>query len=134
MSENSLTHLDNLYYGASTELINRAKEHRMSMTPSEKTIWERLNKGQIHGLKFRRQHPISIFIADFYCHKLKLVIEIDGEYHNSLEQTEHDLNRTAELNYLKIKVIRFSNEQVFNSIEDVVNEILIECKVAMQCP
>lgn len=127
MSQNSISYLDNLYYGASNEIILRAKELRMKMTSSEKILWERINKGQIHGLKFRRQHPISFFIADFYCHKLKLVIEIDGKYHNSSEQEKCDTNRTAELNKLKIRVIRFTNDQINDELEGVVNKILSEC-------
>lgn len=134
MSQNSISYLDSLYYGASNEIIHRAKELRMGMTSSEKILWERINKGQIHGLKFRRQHPISIFIADFYCHKLKLVIEIDGNYHNSPEQQEYDLNRTAELSNLKIKLIRFTNNQVKDRLDEVINAILTECKLPQHSP
>jgi very-short-patch-repair endonuclease len=134
MPLNSISYYDNLYYGASTEIINRAKEHRLSMTPAEKTIWEKLNKGQIHDLKFRRQHPISNFIADFYCHKLKLVIEIDGKYHGTLEQYNHDQNRSAEFNRFQIKVIRFTNEEVLNNIEEVISKIELQCKLLQALP
>ncbi|ASB50963.1 endonuclease domain-containing protein [Alkalitalea saponilacus] len=123
MSQNSISYLDNLYYGASNEIIARAKNLRSRMTPSEKHLWQHINKNQIKGLKFRRQHPIAIFIADFYCHQVKLVIELDGKYHNSTVQKEHDINRTAEFEKLGISVIRFTNEEVLNNINKVIGII-----------
>lgn len=75
------------------------------------------------NLRFRPQHPIDIFIADFYCHPLRLVIEVDGGIHKSKDQKEYDLNRTAELNYWGIKVIRFTNKEVERNISFVISEI-----------
>jgi very-short-patch-repair endonuclease len=72
---------------------------------------------------FRRQHPIGPFIVDFYCHEAKLVIEIDGNIHDSQENKEHDENRTFELEKLGLKVIRFKNEAIKGNIMDVL-EIL----------
>ncbi|MCW3108841.1 MAG: hypothetical protein JWQ09_3347, partial [Segetibacter sp.] len=61
-------------------VFERAKELRKNMTEAEKLLWEYL-KGGINGFKFRRQHPIGIYIADFYCHSFKLIIELDGKIH-----------------------------------------------------
>jgi very-short-patch-repair endonuclease len=67
------------------------------MTYCEKVLWQELRKNRLHNLYFRRQHPISHFIVDFYCHELRLVIEVDGSIHDMEEQRERDLNRTAEI-------------------------------------
>ena len=93
---------------------------RENMTFAEKKLWTRLNNHQL-GVRFKPQHPIDIFIADFYCHKHKLVIEIDGKYHD--DNKDYDIGRTVELERFDLKVIRFSNEQVINDIDSVVEEI-----------
>ena len=66
--------------------FEKAKALRMRETKSEKILWDKLKNNQLDGLKFRRQHPISLYIADFYCHKFKLIIELDGKYHEEKEQ------------------------------------------------
>ena len=88
------------------------------MTDYEKLLWEKLKRKQICGLRFRRQHPIDIFIADFYCHEVRLVVEIDWEVHN--QQEEYDIGRTAEMERYNIKVIRFKNSEIEANIEKVV--------------
>lgn len=82
-----------------------------------------IKREKILGLRFRPQHPIDIFIADFYCHSLKLVIEIDGGIHKNNKQKKYDIGREAELNDFGIEVIRFTNEKVINHINEVVDEI-----------
>ena len=72
--------LPDMFYGAKRNIFQRAKELRKNMTVTEQLLWRRLNKKQL-GVRFKRQHPIDIFIADFYCHQYKLVVEVDGEYH-----------------------------------------------------
>jgi very-short-patch-repair endonuclease len=72
-------------------------------------------------LRFRRQHPIDIFIADFYCHEVRLVVEIDGEIHN--QQQEYDISRTAEMERYNIGVIRFKNSEIETDIKKVVKKI-----------
>ena len=81
---------------------------------------------RIKGLRFKRQHPILYFIADFYCHKAKLIIEIDGAYHDIPEQYCFDRNRENELEELGLKVIRFTNEQVLTEIEKTLKIIEVE--------
>ena len=80
-------------------------------------------KEQFPKYKFRRQHPISIYIADFYCHKIKLVIEIDGSIHDSEEAKLNDKRRQQDLEDLNLMVIRFTNDQVKNEIENVIEMI-----------
>jgi very-short-patch-repair endonuclease len=123
MPTNSIPYLDNLYYGASNELIRYAKSSRSNMTPSENTLWQHIKNNQLAGYKFRRQHPIATFIADFYCHQKRLVLEIDGGYHNTTSQQKTDINRTAELERFGIQVLRFTNNEIENSIETVLDII-----------
>jgi very-short-patch-repair endonuclease len=111
------------FYGASPEIFERAKALRCNMTEAEKALWEKLRRRQIKGLKFHRQHPISKFIVDFYCHERSLVIEIDGEVHNNTEAVERDKGREYELQKLGLKVIRFNNQEVIGNIELVVKLI-----------
>ncbi len=94
---------------------------RENMTASEKLLWERLKGKQICGIRFRRRHPIFIFIADFYCHEARLVVEIDGEIHN--QQIEYDDGRSAEMEKFFIKIIRFINYEVENEIDEVIESI-----------
>ena len=111
------------YFGAPAETIEFAKRLRKHMTPAEKVIWQRLKGKNIKRLKFRRQHPIGHYIADFYCHKIRLVIEIDGPIHLNKECKIHVESRTAEMNRYDIKVIRFTNYEVRNHIGLVMNSI-----------
>ena len=86
-------------------------------------LWNILKGYKLNGFKFRRQHPISNYIADFYCHKAKLIIEIDGEYHNNKEQILTDKERTAYFISIGLQEIRFSNQQILFKIESVLKEI-----------
>lgn len=100
------------------------------MTETEKTLWEELRSNKILGLRFKPQHPVDVYIVDFYCRKLKLIIEIDGGVHLKTDQKEYDSGRTHELNSLGIEVLRFTNEQIISSLEKVIEEIM---KVCNQC-
>jgi len=118
-----MNHAENITYGAYPEIIKRAKELRSRMTIAEHLMWNKLRNRQCGGYKFRRQHPIERFIADFYCHEVRVVVELDGAIHNSIESREYDVNRTAEFEKWEITVIRFSNEQVCDNIENVLKTI-----------
>ncbi|MDP4201909.1 MAG: DUF559 domain-containing protein [Bacteroidota bacterium] len=109
-----------MYYNAQPVIFARAKELRENMTPAEKVLWERLRCNQL-GVRFKAQHPIDIFIADFYCHRAKLVVEVDGEIHVS--QSDYDDGRTAELERLCLTVIRFTNEEVLKDVNLVIQQI-----------
>jgi very-short-patch-repair endonuclease len=101
----------------------RVRELRREETPAEWTLWRRLRDRQVLGQKFRRQCPISRYIADFCCKDLRLVVEVDGEVHGTQEQIAHDLNRDAYIRSLDYEVLRFSNEQILRNIEEVLAEI-----------
>ena len=109
-----------MFYNAKPGIFQKAEELRNNMTEAEKLLWERLCKKQL-GVRFKAQHPIERFIADFYCHSAKLVVELDGEIHN--HQKEYDIGREAEMEKYEIKVIRFKNNEVFEDIEGVVETI-----------
>jgi very-short-patch-repair endonuclease len=117
-----------MFYCAKPIIFERAKAMRNKMTQAEKAVWGLLRSNKMLGYRFKAQHPIDIFIADFYCHELKLVIEIDGGIHRSKEQKEYDIGREAELERFDIRVIRFTNEEVENDIEQVRNKIESACQ------
>ena len=112
-----------MHFGAKAELFRLAQEMRKKPTEAEECLWEQIRKLRVYGFPFRRQHPIDFYIADFYCHKLRLVIEVDGEIHLNDAAFEHDDGRTGELERLGIKVIRFTNEQVLNNQDLVLAQI-----------
>jgi len=117
-----------MYFGATPVIFKLAKELRKNETEAEKILWTKLSKNQILGLQFRRQHPINRFIADFYCAKIKLVIEVDGSIHQIPEFQEHDAERSELLNNFGITVIRFTNEQIIEEIDYTINQIQIIVK------
>jgi very-short-patch-repair endonuclease len=112
-----------MYYGATPDIFRKAKELRRYETESEKRVWAKLCRNQLIGLKFRRQHPINRFIVDFYCVKIKLVIEVDGNIHEIPENKVYDIGRSQILNDFGIKVIRFTNEEFIEDIEKVIKNI-----------
>ena len=111
-----------MFYKASPLIFEMARELRSQQTHAETILWEYL-KTKPSGYKFRRQHPIGIYIVDFYCHKLKLVIEADGSIHNVKEVKEHDKERQIALEENNIKVIRFTNADILNEMKTVIDRI-----------
>ena len=116
-------HDQGMYKGAPPSSFIKAKILRRNMTTSEKRLWEFLKNKEFHGHKFRRQHPIHIYIVDFYCHELGLIIEIDGGYHNEAAQISKDLERSDLLKFQDLHVIRFTNDDVINSIGKVLDDL-----------
>jgi very-short-patch-repair endonuclease len=114
---------DDMWKGASPRIFANAQKLRENATEAEEFLWLALRENQLDGYKFRRQHPLSIYIADFYCHKLKLVIEIDGGYHKTKEQIILDKERTDTIELQGLKVIRFTNEEVLLNLSNVLNKI-----------
>ncbi len=102
--------------------IEKRKNLRNNMTKPEQVLWNFIRKEQL-GVKFRRQYGIGEYITDFYCVEKKLVIEIDGESHFTEEGMEYDKIRTAFIENLGIKVIRFTNREVMENIEGVLQSI-----------
>lgn len=107
--------------------ILKLKERRVTLrtaqTPQEILLWSRLRREQL-GFKFRRQHSIGGYIADFYCPSIKLVIEIDGSQH--FKNTEYDKIRSKYLEGLGIKVIRFTNAEINTNMNGVIENIIKE--------
>lgn len=93
------------------------------MTEAEKVLWEHLRARRFLNLKFRRQHPILDFVADFYCHEHKLIVEADGKYHDEDDSKYYDTERTKELQGYGFSVIRFSNFEILNDIEGVLKQL-----------
>ena len=111
-----------MHYGAAMETFQIAERLRRDMTTAEKILWERVCKSQL-GVRIRRQHPIWKFIADFYCHEVKLVIEIDGGIHLISENKEYDISRDIILNDFKIEILRFTNDEVLTETDLVIERI-----------
>ena len=99
-----------------------AKTNRSNMTEAESLLWRYLRQEQL-GVRFRRQHVIGDYIVDFICLKQRLIIEIDGGYHNGIVQQQEDRIRQNWLESMGYKVIRFTNEDVFYHIETVISTI-----------
>ena len=95
---------------------SRRQALRKKMPEPEKKVWALLRNQRL-GVKFRRQHGIGHYIADFYCSELKLVIEIDGESHHSEAAQQYDQQRDDYMQALGIKTIRFNNNEVMQNIE-----------------
>ncbi len=102
------------------EKLQRTRELRRDMTPAEKILWEKLRANKL-GVHFRRQQVIAGFIVDFYCHKVALVIEVDGDIHDL--QKEDDAKREKALNEMGLRIIRFQNDEVLKNLSAVVEEI-----------
>lgn len=113
---------DDMFYKASPLIFQIATELRNKPTPAEKLLWNYIGQGQL-GLKFRRQHPASIYVLDFYAHQIKLALEIDGSIHSNEEVKRNDEKRQAHLESLGISFLRFSNKQILEEIESVLQKI-----------
>ncbi|MEQ1678208.1 MAG: DUF559 domain-containing protein [Chitinophagaceae bacterium] len=116
-----------MFEGASYLIFENAKQLRKNMTDAETALWIQLKKG-IDGLKIRRQHPIGIYIADFYCHKVKLIIEVDGSIHEKAEIKEIDERREKELIRWGYNLVRFTNDEVIRTPENVISSITQKIK------
>ncbi len=111
-----------LHYNRTKEKWRR-KDLRKKSTKAEKILWEYLRNRKLAGFKFKRQYSVDAFIIDFYCSKVKLEIEVDGEVHFTEEEKNYDENRSGFLSDFGIEIIRFKNDEVFNSVEMVLNKI-----------
>jgi len=104
------------------KLTQLARQNRNNPTPAEKKLWyEVLSRKRFEGYKFTRQKPLGGYIVDFYCSKLQLVIEIDGDSHS--ENAEYDEVRTNMLKQYGLKVLRYTNQDVMNNIEGVYRDL-----------
>ena len=101
--------------------VTRARRLRRETTDVEKRLWRELRNFQVDGFKFRRQHPFGPFVADFYCPRAKLIIEVDGGQH--AERTGADAARTTWFESKGCRVIRFWNNEVLGNLEGVLTTV-----------
>ena len=105
-------------------LRDRRRDLRNSQTKEEKILWEKLKNKQLGGFKFIRQYSVGPYILDFYCSKLRLAIELDGNQHRTISALLYDKERESYLHALDIQTIRFWNSDVDRDIEKVISRIL----------
>ncbi|NIQ04073.1 MAG: DUF559 domain-containing protein [Nitrospinaceae bacterium] len=110
------------------ELKGLRQKLRNNMPPAEKALWNQLRGSQLEGYKFRRQQSIGDFILDFYCPEAKLAIEIDGDSHFGDDNEINDFERQRKIELHGIKIIRFTNIEIHDSLEGVVANILKQPK------
>lgn len=115
-------------------LKQNRKDLRNNGTSAEATLWKFLQKSQLEGRKFRRQHSIGNYIVDFYCPTERLVVELDGQYHFETSGQLYDEERTKYLNSLNIQVIRFENQDVFRATETVLQKIKLSFRPPLPPP
>ena len=113
-------------FSVDPRLLDLAREMRKKPAPAEQKLWYCLRSRRLNGFKFRRQHPVDCYVADYYCAEARLIVEFDGESHIGREQ--EDAVRTARLNELGYAVVRYSNVDVHENIEGVLLTILKECE------
>jgi very-short-patch-repair endonuclease len=105
------------------EMEPRRKELRSTLTPAEASLWKSLQRSQVNGKKFRRQHSVGPYILDFYCPECRLAVELDGQGHFNSMTSEYDYRRDEYLKNLNIRVLRFENRLVFENLEGVLHMI-----------
>ncbi len=114
-------------------LVGRARSLRSDSTDVERKLWYRLRNRQVHGIKFRRQHPIAGYVLDFACEELKLGIELDGGQHADAAAEAYDKRRSERLLQLGWKILRFWNNDVNDNIEGVLQVITASIREVEPC-
>jgi very-short-patch-repair endonuclease len=112
------TRLNNIKYLKETRVYLRR-----NLTGAELVLWEVLRDKKLCGRKFRRQHSIGYYVADFYCPSERLIIELDGQHHFTPDGRTKDLERDKHLEMKNIKVIRFENREILNNLTNVLKTI-----------
>jgi len=116
---------ENMFYKAHPLIFKKAEELRNSPTYSESLLWNYVRQNQF-GIKFRRQHPASNYVLDFYAHEIKLAIEIDGDIHSMENVKKNDLERQSRLESLGIQFLRFSVQEVEKELDNVLEKIKLK--------
>jgi very-short-patch-repair endonuclease len=106
-------------------IFDLCRRLRRKQTKAEALLWECLRRKRLNGLKFRRQHPLGRYIADFYCPEVRLIIELDGTVHNLKDQKEYDELRKEVIEVHRVRVLRIRNEEIEKDIESVLKRILV---------
>ena len=100
-----------------------ARDLRKNMTEAEHRLWYFLRNKQLDGYRFRRQHPIAPYIADFACVRESLIIEVDGATHGEADEMAYDAARTEFLLSQGWKIVRYGNEEIYKNVDDVLDDI-----------
>jgi len=111
-----------------TDRLSFARELRRQQTDAERRIWRRLRRRQLHGLKFRRQHPIGPYYADFVCVEIGLIVELDGGQHAGQSHVAHDLVRTDFLVALGYELVRFWDNDVLRDTDVILAAIAMKAE------
>ena len=104
-----------------------ARALRQQMTRAEDILWARLRGSRFNGAKFRRQVPFDRYVADFYCHASKLVVELDGKQHEWF--ADYDAGRTGVIESKGVRVLRFTNAEVCDDLDSVLARIRVELRL-----
>ncbi len=104
-------------------IFDLSRRLRKTQTKAEEVLWAHLRRRRLSGLKFRRQHPLGRYIADFYCPEVRLVIELDGAVHDLEDQKEYDELRKQMIEVHGVRMLRFRNDQIEKDIEGVLSKI-----------
>ena len=112
-----------MFYGSNARTFKYAKKLREEMTDEEMILWRHLSSSKLKGFRFKRQHPLRNYIADFYSHKARLVIEVDGGIHEQRQQILRDKERTEKIEDCGCRVIRFSNDDIRYRLPQVLKSI-----------
>ena len=108
-------------------LLKLARVLRRRQTDAESAVWQLVRRRQL-GVKFRRQHPIDPYVLDFYCHELRVAVEVDGGGHARAESRARDHERSAALEAQGIRVVRFTNVEVLQETEAVAEALWLVCQ------
>ena len=103
--------------------LDRRRSLRQNSTFAERKLWSYLRMGQLDNVKFRRQFGVGPYVVDFYCPSAHLVIEVDGDSHGTEEALLNDEKRQREIEGLGIRFLRFTDQEVMESIEAVIDKI-----------
>src|SRR5262245_21434666 len=106
------------------ESVKRRKYLRRNMTKAEKILWSKLRSSHLNKLRFRRQYGVYNYVIDFYCPEFKLAIEIIGDVHGYANQIKSDAVRKKKIELLGIKILVYTNQQVIEETEGVLQDIL----------
>jgi very-short-patch-repair endonuclease len=115
--------MDNKFLYNNKTLKERRQELRNNQTEAEKVLWKYISKNKISGLRFLRQYSAGPYILDFYCPKIRLGIELDGNIHKEKENKIYDKDREKYLKSLDIKVIRFWDNEIFEHLKEVLDKL-----------
>ncbi len=105
-------------------LLEIRRKLRADSTLVEEVLWQVIRNRKLGGLKFKRQHSIGNYVVDFYCAEKRLIVELDGEYHNSPNQRKKDMLRDQNLKEMNFRVLRIANKEVIYDLEKVKTLLL----------